>query len=82
VSDCEVVRIDANTAGTVASRNPSLADELNQLLSSRDRRLNPIVDRFVIDVPGADDDPVENGTLPTGDSTEAGEAESGGEVSS
>jgi hypothetical protein len=36
----------------------------------------------VIDVPGADDDPVENGTLPTGDSTEAGEAESGGEVSS
>jgi signal-transduction protein with cAMP-binding, CBS, and nucleotidyltransferase domain len=82
VSDCEVVRIDANTAGTIASRNPSLADELNQLLTSRDRRLNPIVDRFVIDVPGADDDPVENGTLPTGDSTEAGEAESGGEVSS
>ncbi len=82
VSDCEVVRIDANSAGAVASRNPALADELNQLLASRDRRLNPLVDRFVIDVPGADDDPVEIGTLPTGDSTETGEVESSGEVSS
>ena len=42
VTDCEIVRIDASTAGAIASRNPSLADELNQLLSSRNRRLDPL----------------------------------------
>jgi small-conductance mechanosensitive channel len=71
VSDCEVVRIDANMAGAVASRNPSLADGLNQLMASRNRRLNPLVDRFVIDVPGADDDPVAVGTLPAGNVAES-----------
>jgi small-conductance mechanosensitive channel len=71
VSDCEVVRIDANMAGAVASRNPSLADGLNQLMASRNRRLNPLVDRSVIDVPGADDDPVAVGTLPAGNVAES-----------
>ena len=82
VSDCEVVRIDANTAGAVASRNPSLADELNQLLASRDRRLNPLVDRLAIEVPGEDSGSGEIGAPSIGDRTEAGETESGGEVTS
>jgi small-conductance mechanosensitive channel len=54
VTDCEVVRIEAGTAGAVASRNPSLADELNQLMSSRNRRLNPHVPRFEIEAPVPD----------------------------
>ncbi len=70
VSDCEVVRIDADMAGAVASRNPSLADGLNQLLASRDRRLNPISDRFVLDVPGAGDDSAAVGALPAVDVAE------------
>jgi len=82
VSDCEVVRIDANTAGAVASRNPSLSDELNQLLASRDRRLNPLVDRFVIDGPSLGADAAEVGALPVGDGSEIGDTESDGEVPS
>jgi len=53
VADCEVVRIDASTAGAVASRNPSLADGLNQLLSSRNRRLDPLAERIEIDAPAS-----------------------------
>ncbi len=82
VSDCEVVRIDANTAGAVASRNPSLSDQLNQLLASRDRRLNPLVDRFVIDGPSLGADAAEVGALPVGDGSEIGDTESDGEVPS
>lgn len=81
VSDCEVVRIDANVAGSLASRNPSLAEQLNQLLAARDRRLNPLVGGFVAEVPGVDDDSAVVGTLAMGDGTETGEADSGGEVS-
>jgi CRP-like cAMP-binding protein len=58
VTDCEVVRIDASTAGAVASRNPSLADGLNQLMSSRNRRLDPLTDRFDIEAPALDQLPV------------------------
>ncbi len=71
MSDCEVVRIDANMAGAVASRNPSLADGLNQLLASRDRRLHPLAGQFVMDAPGADDDPAPVGALPAADGVEA-----------
>jgi hypothetical protein len=53
-TDCEVVRIEASTAGAVASRNPSLADELNQLMSSRNRRLDPHVQRFEMEAPVPD----------------------------
>jgi signal-transduction protein with cAMP-binding, CBS, and nucleotidyltransferase domain len=54
VTDCDVVRIEASTAGAVASRNPSLADELNQLMSSRNRRLDPHAGRFDIEAPVPD----------------------------
>jgi small-conductance mechanosensitive channel/CRP-like cAMP-binding protein len=54
VADCEVVRIEASTAGAVASRNPSLADELNQLMSSRNRRLDPHAGRIEIEAPVPD----------------------------
>jgi hypothetical protein len=53
VADCEVVRIDGTTAGAIASRNPVVADELNQLLASRNRRLDPLVASSEIDVPAA-----------------------------
>ena len=82
VSDCEVVRIDANMAGAVASRNPALADELNQLLASRNRRRHPLVDRFVIDAPGGGDEAASVGHPPPGFSAESAEPQSGGEVSS
>ena len=82
VSDCEVVRIDANTAGAVASRNPTLADELNQMIASRDRRLNPLVDRFVINGPDNGDDAERAGALPAGDGGGTADTEPDGEVSS
>lgn len=41
VTDCEVVIIDAEAAGAVASRNPELNNTLNRLIASRLRRLNP-----------------------------------------
>jgi small-conductance mechanosensitive channel len=53
VADCEVVRIDGSTAGAIASRNPAVADELNQLLASRNRRLDPLEASSEIDVPAA-----------------------------
>ena len=53
VADCEVVRIDGSTAGAIASRNPAVADELNQLLASRNRRLEPLEASSEIDVPAA-----------------------------
>ena len=59
VTDCQVVRIDGSTAGVVASRNPSLADGLNQILSSRNRRLDPQAERFDIEAPVLDQGPVE-----------------------
>lgn len=55
VTDCVIVRIDASVGGAVASRNPTLADELNQLLASRSRRLDPLVDRLDIAAPELDD---------------------------
>jgi small-conductance mechanosensitive channel len=38
-SDCEVIVIDAEVAGQVASRNPVLTDTLNKLAANRRRRL-------------------------------------------
>ena len=51
VTDCETIRIDAATAGAVASRNPALAHELDQLLSSRNRRLSPLVHQLDFETP-------------------------------
>lgn len=39
VTDCEIVVIDAEVAGQVASRNPILTDTLNKLAANRRRRL-------------------------------------------
>jgi len=39
VSDCEVIVLDGEVAGTVASRNPALTDMLNKLAANRTRRL-------------------------------------------
>jgi CRP-like cAMP-binding protein len=44
--DCEVVRVSESVAGEVASRNPTLADALNQLKETRQRRLERIVDHL------------------------------------
>jgi CRP-like cAMP-binding protein len=59
VTDCEVVRIDGSTAGAIASRNPTLADELNQLLASRNRRLDPPTATVGIGPSALDQDPIE-----------------------
>ncbi len=53
VSDCEVVRIDAEAAGAVASRNSELTDGLDQLMISRTRRLHPLSDAGRIAAPEA-----------------------------
>jgi small-conductance mechanosensitive channel len=76
VTDCQVVRIDASTAGVVASRNPSLADGLNQLLSSRNRRLDPLAERFDIEAPVLDQGPVEIGEALVVDAVDANDEES------
>jgi small-conductance mechanosensitive channel len=44
LTDCEIVRIHAEAAGAVASRNTELTDQLDQLMISRARRLSPLVD--------------------------------------
>ena len=41
ITDCEVVVVDAEAAGAVASRNPDLTEAMNQLGWSRRRRLDP-----------------------------------------
>ncbi len=74
VTDCEVVRIDASTAGAIASRNPSLADELNQLLSSRNRRLDPLVETIQIEAPA-----LEQGSVAMGEDVSVDEVDSGDE---
>ena len=40
-TDCEVMVIDAEAAGSVTSRNPAVTDSLNQLMMWRMRRLSP-----------------------------------------
>ncbi len=44
LTDCEIVRIDAEAASAVASRNTVLTDQLDQLMVSRARRLSPLSD--------------------------------------
>lgn len=59
ITDCEVVIIDAEASGRVASRNPDLNEALNQLGVSRMRRLDPQVSISVgaedLTHPGADE---------------------------
>ena len=54
LTDCEVIRIDAEAASAVAGRNPGVTDALNQILTSRSRRLQPsVAGRSIeIQVPG------------------------------
>ena len=55
-SDCEVVMTDLSAAGPLIARYPALVDALNQITSSRTRRIERLVsDR--IDVPVADTSP-------------------------
>jgi CRP-like cAMP-binding protein len=75
-TDCEVVRIDASTAGAVASRNPSLADGLNQLMSSRNRRLDPLTEQFDIEAPALDQRPVGSSEVLVVDTVDADDEES------
>ena len=51
VTDCEVVRLDAETASGVAGRNPRVTDTLNQILISRSRRLGPHTVDSAIELP-------------------------------
>ncbi len=53
LTDCEVIRIDAEAAGAVASRNTELTEHLDQLMISRARRLNPLPDDVRIVTPEA-----------------------------
>jgi small-conductance mechanosensitive channel len=57
VTDCEVVIVQESVAGSVASRNPALAEVLNQLLASRRRRIDRMVEaarRDVAEQPGSE----------------------------
>jgi hypothetical protein len=76
-TDCEILRIDASTAGAVASRNPALAEEIDQQLSSRNRRLNPLGDQFQFEAPDIGAGPGEAGAV---DADQA-ETDDGGSVS-
>lgn len=51
LTDCEVIRIDAEAASAVAGRNQRATDALNQILISRSRRLQPIVAERSIEMP-------------------------------
>ena len=55
-TDCEVVGIDLAAAGPLIARNPELVEALNQIVSTRTRRVESLVsDR--IDLPGPDTSP-------------------------
>jgi len=43
LTDCEVVVVDADTAGAVASRNPTVIEALNKIITLRNRRFEPEV---------------------------------------
>ncbi len=43
VTDCEVIAIDLDAAGSVISRNPDLSDALNQIEMRRTRRIERLV---------------------------------------
>ena len=58
VTDCEIVVIDAEVAGQVASRNPILTDTLNKLAANRRRRLQDPTRRDAA-APGARTSPEE-----------------------
>ena len=55
VTDCEVIRLDADDAGVVASRNPALAAVLNKVIANRLRRLGA-VPPVTVGRDGPDDD--------------------------
>jgi CRP-like cAMP-binding protein len=67
VGDCEVVIVEEGTAGAVASRNPRLSEVLNQLASTRRRRIERIIAAHVGEAapssprPSGDTDDVEVG---------------------
>lgn len=44
VTDCELVVVEEEAAGAVASRNPALAEVLNQLAATRRRRIERMID--------------------------------------
>jgi small-conductance mechanosensitive channel/CRP-like cAMP-binding protein len=50
LTDCEVIRIDAEAVSAVAGRNQRATDALNQILISRSRRLQPIVAEHSIEM--------------------------------
>lgn len=47
LTDCETVRVSEEAAAEVASRNPRLAEALNQITATRRRRLARIVEQLV-----------------------------------
>jgi small-conductance mechanosensitive channel/CRP-like cAMP-binding protein len=52
ITDCEVLIIGADAAGGAASRNPALAEALNQLLATRRRRVERMLrERFSVGSP-------------------------------
>jgi CRP-like cAMP-binding protein len=61
LTDCEVIRIDAEVASAVAGRNPRMTDVLNQILISRSRRLQPSAEAHSIEIPAP------GGLSPNGD---------------
>ncbi len=44
VSDCEIVRVDGDTAGEVGSRHSDLADALDRMATTRRRRIDRMMD--------------------------------------
>ena len=57
ITDCEVLIIGAEAAGGVASRNPALAEALNQLMATRRRRVERMLrERFSV-VPSSETQP-------------------------
>jgi CRP-like cAMP-binding protein len=48
VTDCEVVIVDADEAGEIASRNADLATALNQVASVRRRRMERLAGRGAV----------------------------------
>jgi small-conductance mechanosensitive channel len=60
VTDCEVIRIDAEAASVVAGRNPQVTDTLNQILISRSRRLQPRAGDRPIELAAPDAIPAES----------------------
>ena len=68
VTDCDVVELDAATAGGAISRSPALSAAIEQIANSRRRRVEPVARRIGLEIASTEaSDQVDAPNAPAGD---------------